>query len=120
MSSLLGRCQLFLVLLTIFNLLTFTIVSGLGSSSTIAASYGSNIVCGLLAGKSSQGIQCFQQGDTFSVLPNISYEAIYGGQDFFSGLSSGGSDLFCWETKSSNSSFHAKNLMFVVLLFLGY
>ncbi|KNA12038.1 hypothetical protein SOVF_129520 [Spinacia oleracea] len=103
----LERCQFFLVLLTLFFFITM--VSGFGSSSTIAASHGSNTVCGILAGK-YQGIQCFQQGKTFSVLPNISYEAISGGQDFFCGLSSGGFDLFCWDTIFPSFNFHGKRI----------
>ncbi|KMT05044.1 hypothetical protein BVRB_7g172030 [Beta vulgaris subsp. vulgaris] len=93
-------------------LLFSTKVSGLGSSSTIAVIYGSStVVCGILAGKSSQGIQCYQQGKTFSVLPNISYEAVSGGKDFFCGIASGGSDLFCWDTRFSNtSSFRGKRI----------
>ncbi|CAO2840856.1 unnamed protein product [Amaranthus hypochondriacus] len=96
--------------LSFLILLTLNKVSGLGSSSTIAVSYGFNTVCGILAGKSLQGIQCFQQGKVFSVLPNISYEAIAGGRDFFCGLSSNGTDLFCWNTGFSNSSFHGKRI----------
>ncbi|XP_021720667.1 putative serine/threonine-protein kinase-like protein CCR3 [Chenopodium quinoa] len=105
--SLVRRCQLLPVLLSLFFLRTCTIVRGLGSSSTIAAIHGFNTVCGILVGK-SQGIQCFQQGRMFSALPNISYEAISGGRDFFCGLSSGGSDLFCWDTGFSNSSIIGK------------
>ncbi|KAL2898738.1 putative serine/threonine-protein kinase-like protein CCR3 [Bienertia sinuspersici] len=97
-----------LILLFLLNL---SKVSALGSSSTISVGYGSNTtVCGILAGKPFQGIQCFQQGKTFPVLPNISYEAISGGQDFFCGLTSGGSILFCWDTRISNVSFRVKKV----------
>ncbi|GAB4859944.1 hypothetical protein Ancab_011423 [Ancistrocladus abbreviatus] len=85
-------------------------VNGLGSASTIAVSYGSNTVCGILAGKHSQKIQCYQRGRTFSIQPNISYEAISGGLYFFCGLSSGGTMLHCWETGFSSKIFHGKRL----------
>ncbi|KAL9235369.1 hypothetical protein vseg_010131 [Gypsophila vaccaria] len=87
-----------------------TKVSGFGSSATIAVSYGSNTVCGILAGKSSQGIQCFQGGRTFSVLPNVSYEALAGGKNMFCGLSSGGVDLFCWDTRFPNFNSRGQNI----------
>jgi len=99
---------LYLSCVTFFSLPTN--VGGLGSSSTIAISYGSSSVCGILAGKSFQGIQCFRGGKTFSILPNISYEAISGGKDFFCGLSSGGFSLFCWDMRFSNTRFQAKRI----------
>ncbi|KAL9238687.1 hypothetical protein vseg_013077 [Gypsophila vaccaria] len=74
-------------------------VSSLGSSSTIAVSYDATSVCGILAGRSSQSIQCFRGGGMYSILPNISYETLAGGKNMFCGLSSGGVDLLCWDTR---------------------
>ncbi|XP_074293976.1 putative serine/threonine-protein kinase-like protein CCR3 [Silene latifolia] len=111
MVSLLVSCYveiLFLVIFTVFSLPTY--VSGFGSSSTIAVSYGSNTVCGILAGKSSQGIQCFQGGELFSIRPNMSYEALAGGKNMFCGLTSGGIDLFCWDTRFSDFSTRVRQI----------
>ncbi|KAF8394917.1 hypothetical protein HHK36_018856 [Tetracentron sinense] len=81
------------------------VVDGLGSGSTIAVSYGSSTVCGILAGEYSQGIECYRGGVRIAIEPNISYEAISGGRDFFCGLRSGGMRLLCW-----NTSFQAKRI----------
>ncbi|KAK9734698.1 hypothetical protein RND81_04G157600 [Saponaria officinalis] len=110
MVSLLS-CLVNIIFLGIFSLVSLpTKVSGFGSSSTISVSYGSNTVCGILAGKSSQGIQCFQGGGIFSVLPNVSYEALAGGKNMFCGLTSGGIDLFCWDTSFSDFNSRVQNI----------
>ncbi|KAK9755767.1 hypothetical protein RND81_01G049000 [Saponaria officinalis] len=99
------RCSVNVFFLANLALLLLPVkVSSLGSSSTIAVSYGSTSVCGILAGKSSQSIECFQRGEKFSILPNVSYESLAGGKNMFCGLSSGGVDLVCWDTTLSNST----------------
>nr|DAD26218.1 TPA_asm: hypothetical protein HUJ06_027686 [Nelumbo nucifera] len=70
----------------------------LGSASTVAISYGSRTICGIVSGEPTQRIQCFSGGRTVSVQPNISYTAISGGRNFFCGLRSGGNSLLCWDT----------------------
>ncbi|XP_074303129.1 putative serine/threonine-protein kinase-like protein CCR3 [Silene latifolia] len=87
------------VFLAVFSLLTK--VTGLGSSSTIAVTYGSNSVCRILVENSSQSIQCFQGDRTFSVLPNISFDRLAGGKNMFCGLTSDGADIFCWDNLTS-------------------
>ncbi|KAI3833710.1 hypothetical protein MKX03_004045 [Papaver bracteatum] len=79
---------------TLFTLL----VNGYGSSSTLAISYGSQTVCGIVAEESRQRIQCFGRNGSVLIQPNFSYEGISGGKDFFCGLSSGGSSFFCWDS----------------------
>ncbi|KAM7258258.1 hypothetical protein ACFE04_013999 [Oxalis oulophora] len=76
----------------------FIVVNGLGSSSTAAIAYSTRTVCGIVAGHSTQRIICYNDGKTISLLPNISFEAISGGDTFFCGLKSGGFAIFCWET----------------------
>ncbi|KAK9279824.1 hypothetical protein L1049_013506 [Liquidambar formosana] len=85
------------------------LVSSLGSGSTIAVSYGSATVCGIVAGE-VQRIQCYRRGQTISILPNISFESISGGRTFFCGLRSGGLSLLCWDTGYTNTSFRAKRI----------
>ncbi|KAI3988889.1 hypothetical protein MKX01_016460 [Papaver californicum] len=98
-----------LVLIAVFVTEMVLIVDGLGSASTIAIIYGSNTVCGILAGKTNQRIECYTSNKgsntTISIQPNISYESISGGKDFFCGLRSGGFSFLCWTiTSSVNSS----------------
>ncbi|WKA00627.1 hypothetical protein VitviT2T_018965 [Vitis vinifera] len=84
------------------------LVHGLGSGSTLAVSYGSGAVCGVVAGERYQRIECYRGGETISIEPNISsFSSISGGRDFFCGLRSGGFALFCW-----NTSFVAKRIYF--------
>ncbi|KAA8549414.1 hypothetical protein F0562_001113 [Nyssa sinensis] len=84
------------------------LVTSLGSSSTFAVSYGynSSTVCGIIAGEPTQRIQCYKEGQIVSIEPNVSYESISGGRDFFCGLRSGGFSLLCWDTES----FRAKRI----------
>ncbi|GMG98342.1 hypothetical protein Nepgr_000182 [Nepenthes gracilis] len=98
----------FTVIGAIFICFSSAGVSGLGSASTIAVSYDTKTVCGILAGNTSQKIQCYRQGRTISIQPNKSYESLSGGNDFFCALNSGGSILHCWDTSFSNRSFHSK------------
>ncbi|MCL7028820.1 hypothetical protein MKW94_003785 [Papaver nudicaule] len=82
------------------------LTDGLGSASTIAITYGSNTVCGILAGKPNQRIECYTPNKGSSVIsiePNISYDSISGGKDFFCGLRSGGYSFLCWTVNSSSS-----------------
>ncbi|KAJ4978024.1 hypothetical protein NE237_008804 [Protea cynaroides] len=80
---------------------------GLGSASTLTISYSSKTVCGIIASNSSQRIECYRGGQTFSILPNVSFEVISGGENFFCGLKSGGSVLLCW-----NTSFQPKRVYY--------
>ncbi|KAI3857959.1 hypothetical protein MKX03_006173 [Papaver bracteatum] len=85
-------------------------VDGLGSASTVAITYGSNTVCGILAGKTNQRIECYTPSNkgssdtTISIQPNISYDSISGGKDFLCGLRSGGFSFLCWTTSVNSSS----------------
>lgn len=86
-------------------------VNGLGSASTLAVTYGKATLCGIVASQPIQRIQCYQNNRTILVLPNVSFQAISGGQAFFCGLRSGGFSLLCWDTATlSNSSFHPKRI----------
>lgn len=84
-------------------------VHGLGSASTAAITYGSATVCGIVAGEPTQRIQCYHNGGKpISLLPNISFEAISGGQSFFCGLRYGGSTLLCWGTDDVTGDWRSK------------
>ncbi|KAJ9146805.1 hypothetical protein P3X46_029031 [Hevea brasiliensis] len=92
-------------------LYTATVVDGLGSASTIAVTYSTATVCGIIAGEPIQRIQCYQNGHVISIQPSVSFESISGGQTFFCGLRSGGFSVFCWETVATkNSSFQPKRI----------
>ncbi|KAF8402648.1 hypothetical protein HHK36_010737 [Tetracentron sinense] len=106
------RITVAVTLILIAVISPLTLVYGLGSGSTIAVSYGSGTVCGILAGEQLQRIECYRGGERIAIEPNISYEAISGGRDFFCGLRSGGSSLLCWDTGFSNSSFQSKRIYY--------
>ncbi|KAK6933621.1 Protein kinase domain [Dillenia turbinata] len=96
---------------TLTILTAFTSSNALGSGSTIAIISNTATVCGILAGKSSQRIQCYHQGQLIQVEPNASYQSISGGNSFFCGLRSGGFALQCWDTNVVfNSSFQPKRI----------
>ncbi|XP_059627972.1 putative serine/threonine-protein kinase-like protein CCR3 [Cornus florida] len=86
-------------------------VHGLGgSATTVAVTYGgaSNAtVCVIVAEQQTRRIQCWRNFQVIDVEPNISFESIAGGRDFFCGLRSGGFSLLCW-----NSTFGAKRIYF--------
>ncbi|KAE8697026.1 O-glucosyltransferase rumi-like [Hibiscus syriacus] len=88
------------------------VVTALGSASTVAVTFGTGTVCGIIAGDPTQRIQCYQNGLNVSVLPNVSFEATSGGRTFFCGLRSGGFSIHCWETQTlvNFSSFRPKRI----------
>ncbi|XVE59424.1 hypothetical protein DITRI_Ditri05aG0045500 [Diplodiscus trichospermus] len=106
--------SLLLIIPLIISLSTLcAVVTALGSASTVAVTFGTATVCGILAYEPTQRIQCYQNGLTISVLPNVSFEAISGGRSFFCGLRSGGFSILCWETETLvDSSFRPKRIYF--------
>ncbi|KAE8039276.1 hypothetical protein FH972_011704 [Carpinus fangiana] len=101
-----------LFLITFIPLSLPTVVNGLGSASTAAITYGTTTVCGIIASEPTQRVQCYQNGQVILVQPNISFEAISGGGNFFCGLRSGGSSLLCWDTSPSYSSFEPRRIYY--------
>ncbi|XVF69013.1 hypothetical protein PTKIN_Ptkin11bG0046800 [Pterospermum kingtungense] len=98
----------FLLTTTTIILECALLVTALGSASTVAVTFGTGTVCGIIAGEPTQRVQCYQNGLNILVLPNVSFEAISGGRSFFCGLRSGGFSIHCWETQTNlvtNSSF---------------
>ncbi|XP_077239187.1 CRINKLY4 related 3 [Tasmannia lanceolata] len=90
-----------MTIITFFFILFLpAVVHGLGSGGTVAVSYGSATVCGILAGKIPQSIECVRRGVRIPISPNVSFDSISGGRNFFCGLRSGGSPLLCWDTGS--------------------
>ncbi|XP_042491535.1 putative serine/threonine-protein kinase-like protein CCR3 [Macadamia integrifolia] len=87
-----------------------SVTDGLGSASTVAISYSSRTVCGILAGNSSQRIECYRGGQTTSIFPNVSFDVISGGRNYFCGLNSGGSVLLCWDASLSGASFEPRRV----------
>ncbi|XP_057429944.1 putative serine/threonine-protein kinase-like protein CCR3 [Lotus japonicus] len=80
----------------------------LGSGTTLAVTDAPATVCGIVAGEATQSIQCYRQGQTVSVVPNVSFSSISGGRSFFCGLRSGNHSLHLWDT--ATSSFQRKRL----------
>lgn len=104
--------NVFIIIAIITSLLyAAAVVDGLGSASTIAVTYSTATVCGIIAGEATQRIQCYQNGQIIYIQPNVSFESISGGQTFFCGLLSGGFSVLCWETlAATNSSFQPKRI----------
>ncbi|KAL3518058.1 hypothetical protein ACH5RR_020647 [Cinchona calisaya] len=98
-----------IIILTIFSCPQHVI--SLGSGSTIAVGYtpdSTHTVCGIIASKLTQRIQCYKNGLIISIQPDISYESISGGVGYFCGLQSGGLSVICWDT----TSFQAKRIYY--------
>nr|GMC94266.1 putative serine/threonine-protein kinase-like protein CCR3 [Ipomoea batatas] len=79
-----------------------------GSSTTLAVMYGaSTAVCGIVAGQSTQNVQCWTSGRStpVTVYPEVSFDFIAGGIDVLCGVRSGGFALLCW-----NPNFTPKRL----------
>ncbi|XP_075502642.1 putative serine/threonine-protein kinase-like protein CCR3 [Primulina tabacum] len=71
-----------------------------GSSSTLAAVYGSTTtICSIVAQQPVQQIQCWRDGLLLPpILPTTSFEGVAGGRDTLCGVLSGGLRLLCWDT----------------------
>ncbi|KAK6929480.1 Protein kinase domain [Dillenia turbinata] len=101
-----------IIILSISVTSLFSPANSLGSGSTIAVISDTKTVCGIVAGEQNQLIQCYSQGQTISVLPNVSFESISGGDSVFCGLRSGGYSLQCWNTSNSSSSFPQRRVYY--------
>ncbi|WCJ29173.1 CRINKLY4 related 3 [Euphorbia peplus] len=109
-----------ILLLTITTSLLFqcTLLNSLGSSSTIAITSTTHTICGITAGEPTQSIQCNKNGQIYAVQPNISFQAISGGNTFFCGLNSGGLSVFCWDTILNflpRRIYHSENVQLIDL-----
>ncbi|KAJ7963979.1 GPCR kinase [Quillaja saponaria] len=103
------------VTVTIFAVIVFSSIPfshALGSGTTLAVSYSSATVCGVVAEEPTQRIQCYRRGELIAVDPNISFSSISGGRNSFCGLRSGGYSLLCWDTVLSDNSFTRKRLYY--------
>ena len=83
----------------------FPAIQALGSASTLAVSYGSRTVCGIVAEQLTQRILCFRDGQTIFIEPHFSFSAVSGGRNIFCGLRSSGDILICWEFDSTTAAF---------------
>ncbi|KAA0031831.1 putative serine/threonine-protein kinase-like protein CCR3 [Cucumis melo var. makuwa] len=108
--------ELVILVVVLISLQLHWAVDALGSASTVAVAYGTSTVCGISAGKKSQRIQCYRGDQVISILPQVSFQAISGGQSFFCGLRTGGFSLHCWETDAgfSNRSFQPKRIYYSI------
>ncbi|XP_042491554.1 putative serine/threonine-protein kinase-like protein CCR3 [Macadamia integrifolia] len=70
-----------------------SITHAFGSVATVAIISGTDTVCGIRDGLNLQSIVCYQDrhNKTISMNPNVSFEVISGGNQFFCGLISGNS-----------------------------
>ncbi|KAK7333226.1 hypothetical protein VNO80_29991 [Phaseolus coccineus] len=101
----------FTLSLSLFAVFSITAVHGLGSAATIAVTYGTATVCGVVAGELHHRIQCSRDGRRVPfTLPNASFESISGGRSFFCGLRSGGWSLHCWDTAAADGAFCPKRV----------
>ncbi|CAJ1960383.1 unnamed protein product [Sphenostylis stenocarpa] len=101
----------FTLSLSLFAVFSITAVHGLGSAATIAVTYGTATVCGIVAGEPQHHILCSRDGRRVHLtLPNVSFEAVSGGRSFFCGLRSGGRSLHCWDTAAADGAFYPKRV----------
>ncbi|KAK9742349.1 hypothetical protein RND81_03G166000 [Saponaria officinalis] len=90
------KTQFFLFFLCFFP--NFKTLICIGSGATLTISYEKPTVCGIVAAQTNHHIKCFNFSSNQLIQPNISYDLISGGQNFFCGLRSGGQSLICWDT----------------------
>ncbi|KAA0057681.1 hypothetical protein IC582_023792 [Cucumis melo] len=90
----------------------FPAIQALGSASTLAVSYGSRTVCGIVAEQPTQRILCFRDGQTIFIEPHVSFSAVSGGRNIFCGIRSGGYTLLCWGFNSTNAAFTRRRLYY--------
>ncbi|KAE8679358.1 putative serine/threonine-protein kinase-like protein CCR3 [Hibiscus syriacus] len=106
---------LFLSAVSFYTIVFFPLlIHALGSGSTFAIAYATATVCAIVAAEPDQRIICYRAGDpssiAVSILPNVSYSTVAGGQTSICALRSGGYALLCWETNSPK--FPAKRLYY--------
>ncbi|CAN1259325.1 Putative serine/threonine-protein kinase-like protein CCR3 [Linum perenne] len=85
-----------------------SIADALGTGSTIAVASSGNpsvnpTVCGIVSHQATQSIVCYRRGSQdplVTLLPNVSFTSISGGQGFICGVRSSGYALLCWNTIS--------------------
>ncbi|KAE8706478.1 putative serine/threonine-protein kinase-like protein CCR3 [Hibiscus syriacus] len=106
---------LFLSAVSFYPVIFFPpLIHALGSGSTFAIAYATATVCAIIAAETDQRIICHRPGNAssfaVSILPNVSYTTVAGGQTSICALRSGGYALLCWETNAPN--FSAKRLYY--------
>jgi hypothetical protein len=86
-----------LIVTVILFLYTIPKTHALGSGATIVFMLASTTVCGIVASQPTQHIEFYKLGQTQTIPidPNTNFTSIFGGQNFFSGLCSGGYSLLC-------------------------
>ncbi|WJX31305.1 non-specific serine/threonine protein kinase [Trifolium repens] len=101
-----------ITLIFIFTVIfTITTVNSLGIASTTAITYNTSTICGIVAGKPYQYIQCYQNKKLIPlILPNVSFQSISGGRSFFCGLRSNGLSFYCWDTRTPKSLLKPRRL----------
>ncbi|GAU27704.1 hypothetical protein TSUD_126500 [Trifolium subterraneum] len=101
-----------ITLIFIFTFIfTITTVNSLGIASTTAITYNTSTICGIVAGKPHQYIQCYQNKKLIPlILPNVSFKSISGGRSFFCGLRSNGLSFYCWDTRNPKSFLEPRRL----------
>ncbi|KGN50657.1 putative serine/threonine-protein kinase-like protein CCR3 [Cucumis sativus] len=112
--TILSSPPLALALLTLFAVLfpLFPSIQALGSASTLAVSYGSRTVCGIVAEQPTQRILCFRDGQTIFIEPGISFSAVSGGRNTFCGIRSGGYTILCWNFNLTTAAFTRRRLYY--------
>ncbi|CAM8910341.1 unnamed protein product [Rhodiola kirilowii] len=101
--------------------LLVTFVDGLGSGGTLAISYGSGTVCGIVAGQTTQGLACYRGGGRgyTAIASNLSFSSIAGGAGSFCGIRSGGYSLLCWNADLNIRRLYHSDSVFLENLTYG-
>ncbi|KAH7853624.1 hypothetical protein Vadar_004803 [Vaccinium darrowii] len=86
-----------------------------GSANSLAVIYDSATVCGILAQRQPQQIQCWQPSLTLQQQPitlspsTVSFDYIAGGRNTLCGVRSGGFSLHCWDSNFTPKRIYNNN-----------
>ncbi|KAK4261614.1 hypothetical protein QN277_004584 [Acacia crassicarpa] len=69
-----------LIAVVLFSAIPFIHALGSGATLAVIDDDSSSTVCGIVAGQTTQCIECYHRGQIVSVTPNISFSLISGGK----------------------------------------
>ncbi|KAF3336984.1 putative serine/threonine-protein kinase-like protein CCR3 [Carex littledalei] len=96
----------FFTVLTVVALLFFS-SDAVGSTGTLAISFGTGTVCGISASSLPRAVYCTNISGSVStspyqVLSTVSFDSVSAGDAYLCGLKTGGEAFFCWNGDSSS------------------